>query len=267
MTTTHQNVHYLLAVLASAGLSAFTVRADFVVVDKGRANAVVMLGDDAQATKFAAKELCKYVKVMSGAELPVVADSDSGGTNALRIVSAKPNLRRDEIVLGIDKSGRVLELTGDGPRGGLNAVYELLERWGVRYFTPEREKVPQASTLSLPDGFSYAYAPPFETRKPGSIPLDRNIGPAWAVKLRVSREYSNKNYGGRRDGNIGSGHSLGNKSFVDVKKHFAEHPEWYALRGGKRVKDGQLCHANPEMRARLLEEVRAKAAKLKGLFW
>ena len=252
------------AVLAFAGLAVSIARADFVVVDKGRANAVVMLGDDAQVTKFAAKELCKYVKAMSGAELSVVTDGDSGGTNAIRIVSAKPGLRRDEIVLGVDKAGRVLELTGDGPRGGLNAVYELLEHWGVRYFTPEREKIPQTATLSLPDGFSYAYAPPFELRKPGSIPLDRNIGPAWAVKLRVSREYSNKNYGGRRDGNIGSGHSLGNKSFVDVKKHFAEHPEWYALRGGKRVKDGQLCHANPEMRARLLEEVRAKAAKLKG---
>ncbi len=248
----------------AACLAALSCHAEFTVVDNGRANAVVMLGDDAKVTQFAAKELVKYVKTISGAELPIVADGDCGKTNVVRIVATKPGLRRDEIVLGIDRGGCVLELSGDGPRGGLNAVYELLERWGVRYFTPEREKIPPSATLSLPDGFSYAYAPPFERRKPGSIPLDRNIGPAWAVKLRVSREYSNKNYGGRRDSDIGGGHSLGNKYFVDVKKHFAEHPDWYALRGGKRVNDGQLCHANAEMRAQLLAEIRKKAAGLKA---
>lgn len=257
----------LISHVVGLALLALCARADFVVVAEGRPEAVVCIAEDASAASpFAAKELVKYVKAMTGAELPVVAAAADveKNRNVILIGGKRETFRRDEIVLGVDKAGRVLELTGDGPRGGLNAVYELLERWGVRYFTPEREKIPQAATLSLPDGFSYAYAPPFEQRKPGSIPLDRNVGPAWAVKLRVSREYSNKNYGGRRDGNIGSGHSLGNKSFIDVKKHFAEHPEWYALRGGKRVKDGQLCHANPEMRARLLEEVRAKAAKLKG---
>ncbi len=255
--------HFALATMVAC-LAALPCRAEFTVVDNGRANAVIMLGDDAKVTQFAAKELVKYVKMMSGAELPIIADGDCGTTNVVRIVATKPGLRRDEIVLGIDKAGRILELSGDGPRGGLNAVYELLERWGVRYFSPEREKIPTSATLSLPDGFSYAYAPPFERRKPGSIPLDRNIGPAWAVKLRVSREYSNKNYGGRRDSDIGGGHSLGNKYFVDVKKHFAEHPEWYALHGGKRVNDGQLCHANAEMRAELLAEIRKKAAGLKA---
>ena len=257
---------FFVAILAAVGLAlaALPCHAEFVVVDGGRANAVVMRGDDAKVTQFAAKELVKYVKAMSGVELPIVADGDCGGTNAIRVVSSKPGLRRDEIVLGIAPGSRVLELSGDGPRGGLNAVYELLERWGVRYFTPEREKIPPSATLSLPDGFSYSYAPPFERRKPGSIPLDRNIGPAWAVKLRVSREYASKDYGGKRDADIGGGHSLGNKYFVDANKHFPDHPEWYALIGGKRVKDGQLCHANAEMRAELLDEIRRKAAGLKG---
>ena len=246
-------------------LAALACHAEFVVVDEGRANAVVMLGDDAQVTKFAAKELCKYVKAMSGAELAVVKEGECGETNVIRILAARQGLRRDEITLRLDAGGRVLELSGDGPRGGLNAVYELMERWGVRYFTPEREKVPQTATLALPDGFSYSYAPPFECRKPGSIPLDRNIGPAWAVKLRVSREYQRKEFGGKRDRDIGGGHTLGNKYFVDANKHFADHPEWYALRGGKRTKDGQLCHSNPEMRAQLLDEIRKKAAARKEL--
>ena len=242
-----------------AALAGFACHAEFVVVDEGRANAVVALGDEAQVTKFAAKELCKYVKAMSGAELAVVKDGEFGETNVIRILATKQGLRRDEISLRVDAGGRVLELSGDGLRGGLNAVYELLERWGVRYFTPDREKVPSLATLSLPDGFSYSYAPPFERRNPGSISLDRNVGPAWAVKLRVSREYSRKEFGGKRDADFGGGHTLGNKYYVDAKKHFDEHPEWYALRGGKRVRDGQLCHASEGMRAQLLGEIRSKA--------
>ena len=39
-----------------AALAALACRAEFVAVDEGRANAVVALGDDAQVTKFAAKE-------------------------------------------------------------------------------------------------------------------------------------------------------------------------------------------------------------------
>ena len=65
-----------------AALAGFACHAEFVVVDEGRANAVVALGDEAQVTKFAAKELCKYVKAMSGAELAVVKDGEFGGKMA-----------------------------------------------------------------------------------------------------------------------------------------------------------------------------------------
>lgn len=251
----------MAAVLALAGSVA---RAEFVVADKDGAKAVIALGDEKPVTKFAAQELARYVKTMTGAELQTLAAGKDEGKNVIRITATKEGLKRDEIAIAVDSSGKVLDLTGDGLRGGLNAVYELLEHWGVRYFSPDREKVPTHEKLSLPDGFSRSTAPAFEQRKPGSIPLDRNIGAAWAVKLRISREYNAKKFGGRRDGNIGGGHTLGNKYFVDAKKHFAEHPEWYALRGGKRVKDGQLCHSSEGMRARLLEEVRAKAAARKA---
>lgn len=251
----------------AATLAAFAAQAEFKVVEEGRPCAVVMCGDDSDATKFAAKELCRYVKAMTGAELPVAADGGSGGTNAMRIVSAKSGLRRDEIAIGMDAGGRVLEISGDGPRGGIWAVYELLEHWGVRFFAPKIEKIPETKALSLPDGFSRSSAPAFEHRSPSAIPLDHSVGgvgPAWAVKLRISREYSDRKYGGKRDRVIGGGHTLGNKYFVDAAKHFEAHPEWYALIGGKRVKDGQLCFSNGEMREELLDEVRKKLAAAEG---
>ena len=253
---------------SALALLAPVVRADFDIVVEGRPTAVVCVAKGASsASPYAAKELVKYVKAMTGAELPVVADSSGArkGRNVILIGEKRDNLRRDEIVLGIDQDGRCLHLCGEGPRGGLYATYELLERWGVRFFGNQTEKIPTAKSLSLPDGFAFSYAPPFEFRKPGSIPLDQNMGPPWAVKLRVSRSYQNKNYGGAWDAVIGSGHSLGNKSFLDAKVHFAQHPEWYALVGGKRIPNGQLCLSNPEVRAELLKEVRAKAAGKKGV--
>lgn len=242
--------------------------ADFVVVEKGEPKAVITINNDARVTKYAANELIRYVKAMTGATLSIAKVGETGGSNVISIVSSTDGLKREEIVLKVKDKGKVLELTGEGLRGGLNAVYELLEYWGVRYFAVDREKIPSHESLSIPSNYAYSYAPPFERRKPGSIPLDRNIGPPLAVKLRVSREYDNKNYGGRRDGDIGGGHSLGNKYFVNSKTFFDEHPEWYALIDGKRQRKGQLCHSNQEMREQLLKEVLAKAEarKSKGRF-
>lgn len=241
--------------------------ADFVVVENSNAKAAIRLGDNSGGTKFAAKELQKYVKAMSGVELKILATNEVSASTIL-ISNNRKGLKRDEIGLKVASDGSTLELYGEGPRGAINAAYELLERWGVRFFgvDPKSDKIPSKTTLSVPSDLSYSYAPPFEQRFPGSIALDRNVGPAWAVKLRVSREY--RKIGGKRDAQMGGGHSLGNKYYINPQKYFEAHPEWYGLVGGKRTKGVQLCHSNQEMRKQLLEEVKAKlkARKDSGAF-
>lgn len=244
-------------VILLSGMTVSLCADEFVVVENSSAKAGIRLGDNTKGALFAAKELQKYVKAISGAELKILATNEVSAFTIL-ISNERTGLKRDEIALKVDSSGSVLELYGEGRRGAINAVYELLERWGVRFFGVDSrsDKIPSKTTLSVPSTLSYSYAPPFEQRFPGSIPLDRNIGPAWAVKLRISREY--KKIGGKRDAQLGSGHSLGNKSYINSKTYYDAHPEWYALIGGKRVKGAQLCLSNLEMRKQLLAEVSAK---------
>ena len=247
--------------ILSALLAVFAIAADakdFTVVENGVARAQICVeSPELEAAKHAASELQKYVKAMTGAELKIVKPGTKSSVNMIRISAAK-GMKRDEISIKVDKSGRELVITGDWPRGCLYATYELLEHWGVRFFGVKTEKIPKVDSLKLPEKFSCSYAPPFEMRQPSSVALDVNAGPAWAVKLRVSRNYQNKKLGGKWDSVIGSGHSLGNKSFIDAAKNFDAHPEWYALINGKRARNGQLCHSNEEMRQQLLSEVRAK---------
>lgn len=248
----------LIALVILLGGMTISLCADeFVVVENATAKAGIRLGDNTKGALFAAKELQKYVKAMSGVELKILATNEVSACTIL-ISNERAGLKRDEIALKVTPDGSTLELYGEGRRGAINAVYELLERWGVRFFglDSRSDKIPSKTTLSVPSNLSYSYAPPFEQRFPGSIPLDRNVGPAWAVKLRISREY--KKIGGKRDAQLGSGHSLGNKSYINSKTYYDAHPEWYALIGGKRVKGAQLCLSNLEMRKQLLAEVSAK---------
>ena len=254
-------------VFLSAAAALPACAAEFVIVENASAKAAIRPGDASRGAMYAAKELQKYVKAISGVELRILATNEVSASTIL-ISNNRKGLRRDEISLAVSSDGSTLELSGEGPRGGINAVYELLERWGVRFFgvDPKSDKIPSKNTLSVPSDLSYSYAPPFEQRFPGSIALDRNVGPAWAVKLRVSREYAK--IGGKRDAQIGGGHSLGNKYFINPQKHYDAHPEWYGLVGGKRMKGAQLCHSNMEMRKQLLEEVKVKlkARKDAGAF-
>ena len=244
-------------VILLSGMTVSLCADEFVVVENATAKAGIRLGDKTQGTIFAANELQKYVKAMSGVELKILETNEVSACTIL-ISNERVGLKRDEIALKVTPDGSTLELYGEGRRGAINAVYELLERWGVRFFGVDSrsDKIPSKTTLTVPSNLSYSYAPPFEQRFPGSIPLDRNVGPAWAVKLRISREY--KKIGGKRDAQLGSGHSLGNKSYINSKTYYDAHPEWYALIGGKRVKGAQLCLSNLEMRKQLLAEVSAK---------
>lgn len=254
-------------VILLSGMTVSLCADEFVVVENSSAKAGIRLGDNTKGALFAAKELQKYVKAISGAELKILETNEVSAFTIL-ISNERTGLKRDEIALKVTTDGSTLELYGEGRRGAINAVYELLERWGVRFFGVDSrsDKIPSKTTLTVPSNLSYSYAPPFEQRFPGSIPLDRNVGPAWAVKLRISREY--KKIGGKRDAQLGSGHSLGNKSYINSKTYYDAHPEWYALIGGKRVKGAQLCLSNLEMRKQLLAEVSAKlnARKDAGAF-
>jgi hypothetical protein len=174
-----------------------------VLVAEGRAVAsVVTPGEAGGPERFAVEELVRYVALMSGATLPVAGGEVAGVTvhvgqrDHLGIADLPPS--RD----GYD--GYVLHATadrivvaGDNGRGVLYGVYDLLERFGCRWYQPQidlrdPEIVPRRETLVL-DPCSVAEASPFKYRvcHPSSMIYVLNVPDAlahvdWAAKARYN---------------------------------------------------------------------------------
>jgi hypothetical protein len=140
--------------------------ADFTVVRDGKAAATIVIAADAgEKVKIAANDLQTYLAKMSGAKLPLVAD-DPSPTGALVLVGASkltaslsvkipvgvtPARREEGFVIWCRGDRLVLAGNNDGPYHGTEyAVYDFLNRLGVRWFMPGEfgEVVPRQTTIT-----------------------------------------------------------------------------------------------------------------------
>ena len=240
---------------------------------------------------YAAETLAKYLEKITGRAYRIVQSAvpQKGGICIGPELAAKglgklPPLS-DEGSLGQSRGG-TLFLTGpaENARGTLYAVYEFLEReCGVRFYTPLAEKVPQKKHLDL-SRVDFRFAPAF--------PLGRNIlrlmPPKGMSEARynefLSKSRINTVYGLEKiDEKLGpfwrsvpvDGDSM--HIFIPASKYFKDHPEFFALRGGRRegvkgrggMGQPQVCFSNPELCRTLIEEVKAywkKCASPKDTF-
>jgi len=150
--------------VASVPLTAAGVRADAPVTP---AVAVVIGPSASELERYAAEQLCDYlgklyrVKVRPTTQLPKSADVGllvgSPGTNpaVAKIMGAGgwPKLSDQGLVL---KRGRVdgkpvLVIGGGSPRATMWAVFELVERWGVRYLLHGDVLPEKPGSFRLPD--------------------------------------------------------------------------------------------------------------------
>jgi hypothetical protein len=112
-------------------------------VDLSSSWAIELAGPSPTA-RLAAVELQRYLARIGGPELPIVAAA-SGPRIALRHGPSGDGFARVP-----DEAG--LTLRGEGPRGLLYAVYDLLEALGCRWPAPGSEHVPQLGRVRLPAG-------------------------------------------------------------------------------------------------------------------
>lgn len=158
------------------------------VVDGGKSNAAILVAP--QAGRFesqAARDLQKYISLMSGVALPLI-DTPEKIAEALAsarpllivgqaavennaafkarlaaVVKPDPHIRADAI--GLLREGNRVFLAGVNDESHYFAVAELLRAWGVRWFMPGEfgECVPKEPKLTV-DGLNVFYSPPFELR-------------------------------------------------------------------------------------------------------
>ena len=229
---------------AAATVALCVSGADFVVARRGAAPSVSVAtpGAPGESRRYAAAELRKYVKLMTGVELP------AGERTGLRRIVVAADASRTDDGFSIRCSGDEIVVSGSEERGALYGVYALLERFGCVFCAHDFEKVPRLDALSVPDGLAVDETPAFAYREFIDMAASDL---AFCAKLR-----RNMKTWGRLDAKFGgralpssrrlAGHTF--ETLVPPGEYFAKHPEWFSEVKGRRTGTrSQLCMTNPEL--------------------
>lgn len=245
-------VVFIVAIMSLSGNQLFlNGSSDYVIVVDPSATV---------AERYAAAELQKYIRLCSGIELPITANSN--GKAALRVGRGSEikallpdinfeKLAADEVI--IKTKGSDLIISGGRPRGTIYAVDIFLEQYlGIRWWTSKAIYIPSLAEYNIPD-LDYRYKPPFISRD--VYYKDAIENPEFATKMKLNGHM--QPIPDKLGGNIkllGWCHTF--EKLIPPAKYFADHPEWFSLVGGKRIPNGQLCLTNRKMESELIKNAR-----------
>jgi len=151
----------LLVLVSSTMPMAEKLAADeLVLADNGQsAYRIVVAADASPSTRHGAEELQTFLEQITGAKLPVVADTEPPGEQEI-ILGDNRHLRSlglqiDFKELGhegyvIRTVGKHLVIAGGALRGNMYGVYGLLEdHLGCRWFAPGVSRIPKRGRLAI----------------------------------------------------------------------------------------------------------------------
>lgn len=275
----------LLVVLSGAIISA-RAQAEMTIADHGQPCATIVLGREPSRTdQWCARELQTWLEKITRARLPIVSEDTPVSGNVLAVGRSRyteqlyrESYRFEEYVLqtlsptclafagwegppAVNANGEWLR---DDERGPLYAVYEFLEDLGVRWFYPGDWGwyAPRRPTLTVRN---------YHIRKvPGTTirwginggtgrdsQWNADVGD-WAVRNRLNTWlWGAADKGGYVLVAYG-GHNF--HQIIPPDGYFATHPDWFPLINGRRVPEGQLCLASPEVLQRFADAALASFA-------
>lgn len=224
---------------------------------------VGLQNDAPPAEAFAAEELTRCLCVMSGATPGSsrmcgtrIVLNDTAAAEAVGIRPGRAPLGPEDF--HIESCGAELHILGGSPRGVLYGAYELLERLGCRWFTPEVESIPRRECVTL-DPIRLTGGPAFEFRDLHGSPEGDEL---WRARNRFNghcRPLPEK-LGGYE------GYGLWVHTFYELvppAEFFADHPEYFSMIQGVRRHEGaQLCLTNPAVLNIVTERVLARMRAL-----
>ena len=208
------------------------------------------------AEEFAAEELRRHLLALLS--LPPVVNWDQAVPADQPPVSLCINCREREQAAGLNAAtltptpesfhlapvaDRTFFIIGGGVRGTLYGVYDLLDRLGCRWFTPDVTHIPRRQDLDLPDA-PVSGQPTFEYRDILSWDI---TDPMWLLRNRLNGHHAViPQFLGGNDVAGFIAHSC--FALVPPGKYFAKHPEYYSeVKGVRRHVAGQLCLTNPDV--------------------
>ncbi len=225
--------------------------------------------------EFAAKELMHYYSMSSGRKLHLDSTSSKECKNTITLKCASSHSEDDSFQIICDSNDATVKITGSNPRSLLFGVYRFLKKtfkisWNSPW--PEGEIVPGGQIVELHD---YTLNEKANLKYRGFY-VDSAQYSVTADNIEQIIDWMAKNSGNfllvstmfyeqikapllkalkLRGMILEVGHH-GFNFFVDPKKHFAEHPEWFSMLNGKRepgiffanmIHNSQLCSSNKEV--------------------
>ncbi len=238
-----------LVILVILLVASGCFRSSLQITRNGISKHDIVIPANADSTiQRAAQELSHYLKEISGVEIPVITlDKQDQGRHAL-YVGLESNAETDSpYTIAYEVVENDLYIYGGNGISTLYAVYRFLENeLGCMWLSPDAEKVPEINNISLERGLSFYYTPQIETRTVHSrLFYDHHD---FADKLGVT-------YEGFPGYVPGAGvHTF--HRFMPEATFYEAHPEYYALRNGKRLTT-QLCLSNEDVLRIVTDSVRA----------
>ena len=253
----------LLTIIIGMGMlfTSMSLSADNMLFRNGKSKYSIVLSTTASTSEqTAAEELQKYIREISGAELPIVNNLKTKGAKIYvgynsrvgEILGQKEIDKLDE-TFTYENRGKDLFIYGGSQRGTLYGVYTFLEKeLGCRWYTPTCTKVPKLDKWSFAK-LCHSESPAIQFRYSNYFEISEAY--EWSAHNKQNCQWvARANKFGNIEG-YWSCHTMG--IFVSEKEFFATHPEYFALRDGKRKGSGQICLTNPDVmkicRERLLE--------------
>jgi len=253
-------MHVALAAIGAAALCLAVSRnagaAELVLADGGKSAYRIVLPDGASpSTRYAAEELQQFLEQITGAKPPIASAGEPAGDHEI-VLGKNPRLEKLDAKIDFPSLGQEgyvirtvgphLVIAGGEPRGTLYGVYGLLEdHLGCRWFAPGVSRIPKQSRLALAP-IDERRVPVLEYREPFTFDC---FDGDWCARNRVNSS------AGRLEAKHGGKIRFGSGFFVHTfdrlvppEKYFDQHPEYFSVVKGKRVKaHSQLCCTNEDV--------------------
>jgi hypothetical protein len=241
-----------------------------LVSNKAALFEIAIAHDAPAAVRYAAEELQRYIDRLSLAFPTIRTDDEPQSKSAILLGDSRhraqlfprvnnSKLPRDGYLFR--QHNRHLLIWGGSPRGTLYGVYDLLERLGVRWWTPGEESVPHQMALSLDDSndaLNFEVSPPLFYR---ALWYRNAMDADWLARRRLSGDtmgpiHLRERHGGaERFAGDASGHTY--EALVPTAKYFDSHPEYFSEVNGQRLRHmNQLCPTNPAVADIAAETIR-----------
>lgn len=237
----------------SVPFTAFATENGFKVYES-----VIVVSADASATDiYASQRLKHYLDRITGKNIEIVTNNDSSeyeicvGETKRAENDFSESADGSYIITSTDK--RII-INGAGNKGTINGVYAFLEKFcGCHWYETQVIIAPENSTLTVPADIDIKYTPFFEyTETDTASSRDIEFSLANGLIGGAYRDFTAEQ--GAAVEYLGRFCHTMTTFFCKSETYFDEHPEYFALRNGKRTPN-QLCLTNEKVKDIVTAEV------------